>query len=187
MGEIVAKEKPTTKIFNIELWTNAFLVFSAVYITAHQAQAGDLIKYLHNIRLGAERTTGLGFKSYDEQFRLKRAMNQSMSFGNIDNELWLIYMANPASPNVHATQSNSPNVHAKCYDFNFKGACSKHQCKYIHTCLQCGMQHPLTQQSYQGGRPYNNDYRSFRPRHAWIRPRGLDFGQRGPRPRAQRF
>ena len=65
MGEIVAKEKPTTKIFNIEQWTNAFLVFSAVYITAHPAQAGDLIKYMHNIRLGAERTTGLGFKSYD--------------------------------------------------------------------------------------------------------------------------
>ena len=186
VGELVAKEKPSTKISSIEQWTNAFLLFSAVYITAHPSQAGDLIKYMHNIRSGAERTPGLGFKLYDEQFRLKRVMDPSMSFGKIDNELWLMYMANATSQstNFHAMQYVNTHHNQKCFDFNYKGICPRYQCKYSHTCIQCGMQHPITQHNFGFRAP--NQTRPFR-QYQGFRPRGFDFGQRGPRQRMQRF
>ena len=112
-------------------------------ISAHPAQEGDIFKYMYmyNIRLGAERTPGLGFKAYDEQFRLKRAMDQSKSFGKIDDELWLIYMANTTCQSLNPITNNTRSQ--KCFNFNYRGVCKRPICKYQHTCMQCGLPHPV--------------------------------------------
>ena len=48
---------------------------------------------MHDVKLGASRSTGLGWREYDQQFRLKKKPRlPSTSWGQVDQELWLIYM-----------------------------------------------------------------------------------------------
>ena len=48
---------------------------------------------MHDVKLGASRSTGLGWREYDQQLRLKKkARLPSTSWGQVDQELWLIYM-----------------------------------------------------------------------------------------------
>ena len=49
-----------------------------------------MLKYIHDVRLGAERSGN--WKLYDEQFRLKLVSDPNKSWGNIDTELWVMYM-----------------------------------------------------------------------------------------------
>ena len=146
-GEIIAKAKPSEKIQSIEKWTDAFLVFISIYGAAHPAKVLDLIKYMSTIRLGASRNRGLGFRSYDDQFRLKKAFNPSSSWAEVDYELWLIYMT-PQSTNqmsLQTTSYNNAGNSLRCYNFNYKGSCIHYPCKYRHTCMSCSGPHPVCQ------------------------------------------
>ncbi|ESO92305.1 hypothetical protein LOTGIDRAFT_162608 [Lottia gigantea] len=88
-GELISKEKISSKILDIEKWTNAFIIFMSIYISAHPCKSQDLLKYMRSVRLGASRSRGMGWK-----FRLRKAADPTSSWGNVDYELWLIYMAN---------------------------------------------------------------------------------------------
>ena len=57
-GEIVVEQKSKNKIYNIESWTYAFLIFSSIYGAAHPESYPDLLKYINVIRLGAKRSQG---------------------------------------------------------------------------------------------------------------------------------
>jgi len=90
-GELIMQPKQNApKINNIETWTNAFIVYTSIYCGIHVNQFQDLLKYMSMVRLGASRTMGLGWKSYDEQFRLRKTQNPSSSWSIIDQELWLL-------------------------------------------------------------------------------------------------
>ncbi|CAG2255924.1 SLC35A1_2_3 [Mytilus edulis] len=54
--------------------------------------APELLKYMQTVRLGAKRYAGLGWKLYDEQFRLRRSQEPAGSWSVIDTELWLLYI-----------------------------------------------------------------------------------------------
>ena len=86
---------------------------------------------MHTIRLGANRCP-TGWKTYDEQIRLRMANNPTNSWANIDSELWLINM------HTGANNSNSPSGSGiyKCYDYNYTGSCVKTACPYSHSCLR---------------------------------------------------
>ena len=49
---------------------------------------------MYTIRLGAKRLAGHGWVHYDEQCRLRKALNPSSSWAVVDTELWLLYMNN---------------------------------------------------------------------------------------------
>lgn len=129
------------RINSIELWTDAFLVFSYIYCTAHPERFREMLKYMHTIRLGAKRTGAVGWKTYDEQYRLRKAQNPASSWGVVDHELWLLYMH--ASTPPFATQGINQAKHLKCYTFNYTGHCLKSPCIYIHSCLRCGGNHSV--------------------------------------------
>ncbi|KAJ8319735.1 hypothetical protein KUTeg_002713 [Tegillarca granosa] len=88
-GELITKEKPSAKITSIEKWTDAFLIFTSVYCHAHPSRFLEFLKYMHDIRLGASRIRGMGWRSYDEQFRLRKAVDPSSSWG----QMWLQFLA----------------------------------------------------------------------------------------------
>jgi hypothetical protein len=48
-GEIVVEKKSKNKIYNIESWTDAFLIFSSIYGAAHLESYPDLLKYYSNL------------------------------------------------------------------------------------------------------------------------------------------
>ncbi|XP_062588298.1 uncharacterized protein LOC134249974 [Saccostrea cucullata] len=138
-GNLAMTPKNKVKaITDIQVWTNLFLVYSSIYVTAHPECATALLKYMHTIRLGASRSSGLGWRDYDIQFRLRKGQNPNISFANVDQELWLLYMQPPATPNNYYTKDQGN----KCYDFNFRGSCQKRPCFYKHLCMRCSLNHP---------------------------------------------
>ncbi|XP_050404842.1 uncharacterized protein LOC126820768 [Patella vulgata] len=182
-GEIVTREKLTHSVLTIDSWTDAFLVYISIYLRGHPERVQEMLKYMHTIRLAASR--GYGWSSYDEQFRLKRSLDPSSSWSSVDFELWLIHMADGKSvtkPSIKLT--------GKCFDFNYKGYCSKTSCQYWHNCMSCAGNHPVVacnvqntqntsrrffegsvqqrpigfpRNSYRWGNPLNNSVNQSRP------------------------
>ena len=90
-GELlIGPKQQHKKIVNIETWTDAFLIFTSIYCTAHPLKFQGLLKYILCIRLGAKRCSG-GWKAYDEQFRLRMAQDPSSSWAVIDTVMVNIY------------------------------------------------------------------------------------------------
>ena len=130
------------KITNIEQWTSAFIIFTSIYCLAHPNRFQELLKYLSDVRLGAKRNASLGWKLYDEQYRLRKARNPGSSWSVVDVELWLMYMASNSSPNNFVNSNNqSFPKRSKCYTFNNSGKCFKPLCPYSHSCLKCNSNH----------------------------------------------
>ncbi|XP_062618517.1 uncharacterized protein LOC134280106 [Saccostrea cucullata] len=134
-GHIIAQPKNANKITSIEKWTDAFLIFSSIFLAAHPSKTQQLLKYLHDVRLGAEKSQG--WVTYDEQFRLRMALNPNGNWGVIDNELWLVYMSLSVAVNSQRT-----STYYKCFDYNYKGKCTRLQCTYAHRCTKCSEMHP---------------------------------------------
>ena len=76
------------------MWTDAFINFIGVFCSVHKDRCNELLKYMYTIRLGAKRLAGHCWVHYDEQFRLRKALNPSSSWAVVDTELWLLYMNN---------------------------------------------------------------------------------------------
>jgi hypothetical protein len=66
--QLVIQQKQQPKITNIELWTDAFLIFLSIYCSAHAQKIQGLMTYMNTVRLGAKRcvTNNFGWKQYDE-------------------------------------------------------------------------------------------------------------------------
>ena len=179
-GNLCMAPESQRKIYSIEEWSDAFLVFASIYLSAHPTKTQEVLKYFSTIRLAAKRHMGAGWKSYDCQFRMRFASNPAtMSFGLIDQELWLIFMG----PSTMSTYNNE----RKCYDYNFR-TCFKNFCPYNHSCLNCSGSHQAHQcrQNSSSGGPMRaiasrGSQRSFVPR-GFVRP---SFRPRlfSPRPR----
>ena len=108
---------------------------------------------MSDVRLSAKRNPGLGWKLYDEQLRLRKAVHPESSWGFVDMELWLMYMVN-SNNNVANVNDVSPGYRSgsvnmnlsrrlKCYEFNYEGKCSKQVCQYSHLCIHCNGGHPM--------------------------------------------
>jgi len=60
----------------INTWLDAFLTYISIYISAHPESTQGLLTYMYTVKLGASRSTGLGWREYDQQFRLKKSNAQ---------------------------------------------------------------------------------------------------------------
>ena len=58
---------------SIEKWTDAFLIFSSIYLKAHPDKASELLHYAYTIRECAVHKGGTAWRTYDEQVRLRQA------------------------------------------------------------------------------------------------------------------
>lgn len=128
-----SKYKPNV-ITDIQVWTNAFLVYASIYVLAHPDCSTALFKYMHTIGLGASRAKALDWRDYDIQFRLKKECDTNMSFAVVDQELWLLY--------TYSSLAVTQTIPLRCYEFNYEGQCNKSVCQYKHECILCSLNHP---------------------------------------------
>lgn len=135
-GNINVKQKPEKRITEIGTWVDAFLIYTSIYTAAHPDSTQGLLKYMFNVKLGASRCIHMGWKKYDQQFRLKRARNPTMAWGTVDMELWLLYISQGQTP-----VSDNQVAVGKCFTYNNKGRCGRTSCRYLHRCLKCGGPH----------------------------------------------
>jgi hypothetical protein len=61
-------------------------------------KALEMLVYMENIRYAADNFQGLGWKKYNEQFRLKMTKNLNLIWATLDNYLWLLCV----TPHPHA-------------------------------------------------------------------------------------
>ena len=74
-GQLVAQPKSVAKIASIDNWTEAFLIFASIYLEAHPDKTQQILKYMNDIRLGAETT------KTDEQYTLKLSISPINNWG----------------------------------------------------------------------------------------------------------
>ena len=82
------------------------------------------------------------WNEFDIQYRMRKSDNPASSWGDVDSELWLMYMVPTTSSNAYQAHQK-PTSLGTCYKFNFKGSCDKFPCMYSHACLRCGGQHAM--------------------------------------------
>ena len=88
-GQLETKPKSVTdKISSVDKWTDAFLIFSSIYLLEYPQKTQELLKYMSVIQEAASRSPWFQCRSYDEQFRLRQAL-QVQSWAVINSDLWL--------------------------------------------------------------------------------------------------
>ncbi|XP_048259891.1 uncharacterized protein LOC124131726 [Haliotis rufescens] len=152
--EVIRRNYP--RINTIKEWTDAFLIFVSIYLEKFGDKTQHMLKYMNIVRMAATRMKGYGWRSYDQQFRLRHAHNPHEPWSVINNELWLMFATpsssvsiNPMNPYYRQGQGQGqdvkPNMRAKrqlpCYDFNLT-KCSRSVCRYAHVCTSCSKPHP---------------------------------------------
>ncbi|XP_052674783.1 uncharacterized protein LOC128156619 [Crassostrea angulata] len=170
-GQLTLKPTNATKITSIDAWLDAFFIYMSIYLSSHVDQTLSLIKYMANVKLGASRVSGgLGWREYDRQFRLKRAKDNNISWGKIDQELWLLYITpNSNTQSVYKNTLSNPKF---CYEYNNKGFCRVQNCQYQHQCRKCQSKHPAihcsdkqvvhklpTSRAFQAPQPISSTFR----------------------------
>ena len=132
------------KLDSFDLWQSAFHVFMAIYAMKHLSKIPELLKYTEIIRKASIQFGGMGWKVYDEQFRMKQATTPTRNWGNIDMELWLTVVAgsNCMSALNQATRTTAQYVKPKlrfgtCFAFNSAAGCHFVSCKFAHICGKC--------------------------------------------------
>jgi hypothetical protein len=88
---------------------------------------------MFNINLGASRSKDLGWRDYDQQFRMKKERNPSLSWGDIDMELWVLSISQGRNSNTQSCIHQSP--YGKCFDYNNKGKGELSNCRFAHKCI----------------------------------------------------
>ena len=79
-GQLLLRDaKKKQQIASIMGWTDAFLVFSSVFVGAHPGRALELFKYMHIKRMPASRFAGRGWLEYDRQFRMYQQLGPHRS------------------------------------------------------------------------------------------------------------
>jgi hypothetical protein len=163
-GLLALQSTRQKKLDTIEQWTDAFLVFMAVFCMCHPDKAQDLLKYASVVREAAKKFSVPGALRYDEQFRKRQAVFPDRCWATIDGELWytvlIPYGARDVRPNSGAareiitpraqagTNYQRPRLfrqHGLCYAFNSKEGCRNARCRFFHACSKCrGQTHGST-------------------------------------------
>ncbi len=142
---------PKRKIDTIAQWTDAFIVYAYTFLKAHPERERELLVYMRTVRRAS--TYAGNWKLYDQQFRLKRQNDPSLSFASIDTELWLVYVVGGKTTqgNIRSTTNNqqgsiggdtksygSRDSNA-CWGFNRPAGCVRPvgTCRFRHECTKC--------------------------------------------------
>jgi hypothetical protein len=151
------KQKVNSQL-SIEDWTSAYAVFMSVMLEKYHTPTQELIKYMRDIRIAADKSPG--WQKYDEQYRLKKQSDPQSSWGIINSELWLLYTSNPyqsQKSNLSQNQATEANYNTQnysgapqhimyCNSFNSGRLCRfSHNCRYAHRCNKCGEGHPAVE------------------------------------------
>ncbi|XP_048757723.2 uncharacterized protein LOC125668030 [Ostrea edulis] len=96
-GQITIEKQQLKTINSIHTWTTAFMIYMSIFLEKSPHKGQELLKYMHNIRLAANRSGHSGWAKYDEQFRLKKERHPTLPWGVVDSELWVMHISSPQS------------------------------------------------------------------------------------------
>lgn len=181
-GKLETHSKPCKdRIATIENWTDAFIIFSSIYLASHIDKTYEILHYMWLIRETAIRRGGTAWREYDEQFRMRQAFSPT-PWSVINNDLWW-RCSQCQTPETHKQSAtpvsvNKPAAVLTCHSFN-SGNCKKPSCFYEHICNFCGCPHPAISCPAKRGGNSNKLASPFRRQEHFqaFRGRGRGFGR----------
>lgn len=152
-GKMCLVKQKTNSFLSIEKWTTAFIIFSSIMLEKYRTRTQEMLKYMRDIRIAASKSSG--WYKYDEQFRLRKASDPHSSWGQINTELWLLFVNNnktPFNPDQphnaynptikHQPRLNTPSNNYYCNLYNSGKQCRFYpNCRFKHSCKLCGGTH----------------------------------------------
>lgn len=73
---------------NIDRWTDAFIIFASIWISAFPHQAMALLHYIHLIRSMAKNTLGPVWLAYNREFRIRRQTDPNLPWDSLHPQLY---------------------------------------------------------------------------------------------------
>ena len=147
---MVRKRKPVIDTFH--KWLDAYTTYMLVLVTAYPRRSLELLKYQQTISCAAAKFKGLSWLTYDEQFRRRAANDLTISWGQVDLELWTVTFSGLAKPHCvicsspYHSHSDCPSADPSrqqsrtgsvCFRFNRSSGCSSSSCQFPHVCRRC--------------------------------------------------
>ena len=147
---MVRKRKPV--IDNFQKWLDAYTAYMLVLVTSYPRRSLELLKYQQIISRAAIKFKGLAFLAYNEQFRRRAAYDLSISWDQVDLELWTVTFSGLAKPHCllcsspHHSQTDCPSADPSrlpekngpvCFRFNRTSGCTASACPFPHVCRRC--------------------------------------------------
>lgn len=108
-GQLTVVQHKSKAITNIHIWTSAFMIYMSVLLEKWPQKGQELLKYMSMVRLAASRGSGLGWVSFDEQYRLRKARSPESSWAIVDMELWVIYVSTQPSFDFSSNMRSIPS------------------------------------------------------------------------------
>ena len=112
-----------------------------IYLQQHTQRYAELLKYCEVVRTASIQFGGMGWKMYDQQFRLKQERTPSRSWAEIDMELWVTVASGPAFRTPSSPAQFPPPLRRQkfghCFAFNDRKGCHFVGCRYTHACNSC--------------------------------------------------
>lgn len=138
---ILRANQPKRAIQNIEQWTNAMLVYAAVYIEGHPSELNAILTYINFVRSMARKTQGTAWRNYDETFRRVRESTPIPWDKPLINQYFEAVISSLQGPFRGSQASTQRRVPAGyCYKFH-ESACHRSDCRYKHVCFICSGRH----------------------------------------------
>ena len=105
MGLVETRSKISRdKVTSIDKWTDAFLIFTSIYIKRYPSKCQELLQYISIIRKAASRSSSLSWRTYeyDELCRL-RQVTKVQPWGKLNPNLWLRVITMAPNPTSNST------------------------------------------------------------------------------------
>ena len=142
--------RTTRAITSFSSWVTAFLRFAGVYLTAHPADAGGIIKHMQQVSMLQVPGLGNAWREFDERFRRARELApQAYPWGVTapNSALWLSAMGQgiggaARAPPAPARANGGGQTFRVCYGFNSPNGCRRDNCTWLHRCRICRGPHP---------------------------------------------
>ena len=151
-GRICIKPQAQKKIEDIDVWSDAFAIYVAIYTSRFPNASASLMQYFANIK-HLHRVKG-NWISYDQSFRRHRAISGS-PWDKLNSDLWMKNLSPPVSNlNLSKHRTNQPFPKKRgsiplgfCFAYN-KGLHHPvpfESCRYKHQCSKCSGLHPASE------------------------------------------
>ena len=139
---------------NIEQWTTAFTVYMGILTSKFPSRSQELLQYMSLIRYASQTHRGLGWCIYDHKFRRKAALNASLNWSQIDQQLWLCLFTIPPDilrreyplftngPQQNTTLSGAARRGNTCHEYSKRGKCKNTSCLGLLSRMQQMLRYP---------------------------------------------
>ena len=140
-------------IDNFQKWLDTYTAYMLVLVASFPWHSLELLKYQQIIlSRAATKFKGLAFLAYDEQFHRRAAYGLSISWDQVDLELWTITFSGLAKPHCllcsspYHSQTDCPSTDPSrlplknrpvCFRFNRPSGCTASACPFPHVCRHC--------------------------------------------------